>query len=76
MNTYWISDDSTNEVFWEHEWGKHGTCISTLDPNCYTDYQPTEEVPDFFNRTVSLFQSLPTYTWLSAAGITPSNSKT
>lgn len=76
MNTYWISDDSSNEVFWEHEWGKHGTCISTLDPQCYTDYQPTEEVPDFFNRTVSLFQSLPTYTWLSAAGITPSTSKT
>lgn len=60
----------------QHEWGKHGTCISTLDPDCYTNYKPTEEVPDFFNRTVSLFQSLPTYKWLSAAGITPSSSKT
>lgn len=76
MDTYWVSDSGTAESFWEHEWAKHGTCISTLDPNCYTSYQPTEEVPDFFNRTVSLFQSLPSYQWLSDAGITPSSSAT
>ncbi|KAK5132857.1 hypothetical protein LTR08_008573 [Meristemomyces frigidus] len=76
MQTYWVSDSGTAESFWEHEWGKHGTCISTLDPDCYTDYQPTEEVPQFFNRTVNLFKSLPTYEWLSAAGIVPSSSAT
>ena len=76
MDKYWPSDQGSSESFWEHEWGKHGTCISTLDPNCYTDYQPTEEVPDFFRRTVSLFKSLPSYDWLDAAGITPSTSKT
>ena len=76
MQTYWVSDSGTAESFWEHEWGKHGTCISTLDPDCYTSYQPTEEVPDFFNRTVSLFKSLPTYDWLNAAGITPSSTAT
>jgi len=76
MQTYWVSDSGTSESFWEHEWGKHGTCISTLDPSCYTDYQPTEEVPQFFNRTVNLFQSLPSYQWLSEAGITPSSSAT
>ena len=62
----------TDESFWEHEWGKHGTCISTLDPSCYVNYVPQEEVVDFFNRTVSLFQTLPTYQWLADAGITPS----
>ncbi|KAK4540885.1 hypothetical protein LTR36_008827 [Oleoguttula mirabilis] len=76
MTTYWASDSGTAESFWEHEWGKHGTCISTLEPSCYTDYQPTEEVPDFFNRTVNLFKSLPTYEWLSAAGVVPSSSAT
>ena len=75
MNTYWKNADGTDESFWEHEWSKHGTCISTLDPKCYSNYQPTEEVPDFFNRTVSLFQTLNSYQFLEKAGITPSTSK-
>ncbi|QIW96728.1 hypothetical protein AMS68_002246 [Peltaster fructicola] len=76
MNTYWTSNTGSAETFWEHEWGKHGTCISTLQPSCYTNYQPTEEVPDFFNKVVGLFKTLPTYQWLSDAGITPSSSQT
>ncbi|KAI1412236.1 ribonuclease T2-like protein [Hypoxylon sp. FL1857] len=76
MQTYWLPNDSTGEEFWEHEWGKHGTCVSTLEPKCFTDYQPTEEVSYFFNTTVSLFKTLPTYKWLADAGITPSSSKT
>lgn len=54
-------------------WGKHGTCYSTLNPSCYTDYTPQEEVVDFFNQTTSLFQTLPTYNWLADAGIYPSS---
>ncbi|KAF6235470.1 hypothetical protein HO173_006153 [Letharia columbiana] len=76
MDTYWVSDTGTNEAFWEHEWGKHGTCISTLEPDCYTDYTPQEEVVDFFNKVVTLFKTLPSYTWLSNAGIVPSSTTT
>jgi len=76
MQKYWKDYNGNDESFWEHEWSKHGTCISTLDPTCYPDYQPTQEVPIFFNRTVSLFQSLPSYTFLSDAGIVPSTSQT
>lgn len=76
MQTYWKDNTGNDETFWEHEWGKHGTCISTLKPSCYTNYQPTQEAVDFFKRTVSLFQTLPSYSWLSAAGIVPSSSKT
>ncbi|CAD6591898.1 MAG: ribonuclease T2-like [Alectoria sarmentosa] len=76
MDTYWVSDSGTNEAFWDHEWEKHGTCISTLEPDCYTDYTPQEEVVDFFNKVVTLFKTLPSYTWLSDAGIVPSSTTT
>ncbi|CAE6511625.1 unnamed protein product, partial [Rhizoctonia solani] len=26
---YWLNNNGTNEEFWEHEYNKHGTCIST-----------------------------------------------
>jgi len=77
MQTYWKDYNGNDESFWEHEFGKHGTCMSTLDPECYyPDYKPTEEVGDFFTRAVSLFKTLPTYDWLADAGIVPSTSKT
>lgn len=76
MQTYWKDDDGDDEVFWEHEWNKHGTCYSTLNPSCYTDYTAQEEVVDFFNTTTSLFQTLPTYQFLADAGIYPSSNET
>lgn len=76
MQTYWKTNSGTDETFWEHEWSKHGTCISTLDTDCYTNYKPTEEVVDFFTRTTDLFKNLTSYEWLAAAGITPSSSAT
>lgn len=62
MSTYWKDYQGNDESFWEHEWGKHGTCISTLKPSCYTGYTAQEEVPDFFQKTVDLFKGLDSYT--------------
>lgn len=76
MSTYWKDYKGDDESFWYHEWVKHGTCISTLEPKCYTDHKPTEEVVDYFQKAVDLFKSLPSYEWLKAAGIEPSTDKT
>jgi ribonuclease T2 len=76
MQTYWKDYQGDDETFWEHEWGKHGTCISTLNLSCYINYQPTQEVVDYFTTTVNLFKTLPSYQWLAAAGITPSSTAT
>ncbi|KIN04861.1 hypothetical protein OIDMADRAFT_192336 [Oidiodendron maius Zn] len=76
MNSYWVDINGQDESFWEHEWSKHGTCISTLDPSCYTSYTPTQEVPDFFQKAVDLFKTLDSYQILSNGGIVPSTTKT
>lgn len=76
MQKYWKDNAGNDESFWEHEWGKHGTCVSTLDPKCYIDYTPQEEVVDYFRKTVELFKSLDSYKFLAMAGIVPSTTQT
>ena len=74
MDTFWISQGSPNKDFWAHEFSKHGTCYSTFDIPCYgPKYREHEEVIDFFDTALSYYRKLPTYDWLAAAGIKPSN---
>ncbi|KAJ5970218.1 uncharacterized protein N7479_000136 [Penicillium vulpinum] len=76
MNDYWLDISGDDEDFWSHEWNKHGTCINTIEPSCYSGYTAQEEVGDYLQKTVDLFKNLDTYKALAAAGITPSTSKT
>ncbi|KAH2828439.1 hypothetical protein KXW08_004447 [Aspergillus fumigatus] len=76
MSDFWKDFRGDDEDLWEHEWNKHGTCISTLETTCYADYYPQQEVVDYFNKTVEIFQKLPTYQTLANAGIVPSHTET
>jgi len=77
MNKYWKDQNGNDESFWEHEWNKHGTCISTLEPKCFKGSRnPTPDVVAYFSKTVQLFQTLPTYPFLAASGIVPDAKKT
>ncbi|PKS05386.1 hypothetical protein jhhlp_008761 [Lomentospora prolificans] len=76
MQTYWKDYSGDDESFWEHEFDKHGTCMSPLEPSCYPNYQPGQEAVDYFKRTVKLFKTLPSYAWLAEAGIVPSETNT
>ncbi|KAK9723054.1 hypothetical protein K7432_002163 [Basidiobolus ranarum] len=72
MNTYWPSYKDDNGAFWEHEWAKHGTCVSTLDPDCYgSDYEEYEDMKDYFQTVLSLRAKYNFYGALAAAGIKP-----
>lgn len=61
MDTNWKDYQGDDESFWEHEWGKHGTCISTLDTTCYDNYKPQAEVVDYFEKAVELNKGLNSY---------------
>lgn len=61
MNIYWKDYKGDDEDFWEHEWGKHGTCISTLDPKCYSNNDSQQGVVDYFQKTTDLFGELDSY---------------
>ena len=76
MRTYWKDYQGSDASLWQHEWNKHGTCISTMETSCYSDYVFQEEVVDYFEKTVELFKQLPTYETLAAAGIIPTRERT
>lgn len=61
MSIYWKDNRGNDPYLWAHEWNKHGTCISTLGTRCYVNYIPRQEVVDYFNKTVEIFQKLPSF---------------
>ncbi|KAK8195181.1 putative ribonuclease T2 [Phyllosticta capitalensis] len=86
MRVYWrlcfqndpviTTTNGTDEQLWEHEWAKHGTCMTTIRPSCYANYTQYLELVQFLNEAVHLYKQLPSQDYLGACGIVPSNSTT
>ncbi|KAK7692451.1 hypothetical protein QCA50_004076 [Cerrena zonata] len=76
MHTFWKDNTGNDESFWEHEFNKHGTCISTLEPQCIQNFNNRNDVVIYIKRTISLFQILPTFEFLKRKGIVPSATQT
>lgn len=78
MSKYWINtlnsnvaDDSSIEL-WEHEYNKHGTCMNTIMPKCFTgDYQQWQSPVEFWKKTTKIWDDLNSYEFLSRQGIIP-----
>lgn len=87
MNQYWLALNGNDAQLWSHEWNKHGTCVSTLAPKCYSstikgergeeveDYVKGEDIVDFFTTTVDLWKQYNVFQALKEAGIQPSTTK-
>lgn len=76
MHQHWLSLNGDNNHLWSHEWNKHGTCISTLEPTCYPSADDSlEAVASYFTHAANLYSSLNTYATLASAGIVPSRQK-
>ncbi|PSR92168.1 ribonuclease T2-like protein [Coniella lustricola] len=77
MHKYWVAQNQASPDFWGHEFSKHATCYSTFDLPCYgPQYVEHEDVVDFFETAIAWYRTVPTYSWLAAAGIVPSNTTT
>lgn len=77
MENNWKDISGDDDKLWVHEFNKHGTCMSTLNPSCYDDDSPlNQNVIDFFQTTVDVWEQLPTYKFLTEAGIFPSETET
>ncbi|KAI9296315.1 base non specific RNase Rh [Neoconidiobolus thromboides FSU 785] len=74
MNTYWSSYNGDNPAFWQHEWGKHGTCYSVFSPDCYSAFERGQDARDYFSTALALRQKTDLYATLSNAGIIPGRS--
>jgi ribonuclease T2 len=65
MRKYWKTntrDGVDDEAFWKHEFDKHGTCMSTLEPRCYGKrYTEGIEEVQHFKATKKLFKRLDSF---------------
>ncbi|KFH47797.1 Ribonuclease Trv-like protein [Hapsidospora chrysogenum ATCC 11550] len=59
MKKRWVGLGQPSWILWAHEYSKHATCFSTFQEECYT--------------TIAYYRTLPSWGWLSAASIRPSN---
>ncbi|SCO04125.1 related to ribonucleases [Fusarium fujikuroi] len=74
MSKLWESPGGDNDELWQDQWAKHGTCFSSLSPECFSHYEVSEEAAPYFQKAMSLHKRLPTYEWLRDDGIIPSYS--
>jgi ribonuclease T2 len=74
LETYWPSlkctgsDDSCDDSFWSHEWGKHGTCAGY-------EISSMQSQEGYFGTTLELRSKYDLLTALKAANIEPSDSE-
>ncbi|OCF39256.1 hypothetical protein I317_06925 [Kwoniella heveanensis CBS 569] len=82
MNKYWKNLNQPDWVLWQHEYSKHATCFTTFDtgydgrPDCYGSlYANSTEAAliDYYEAAIKGFVQYPTYEWLEAEGVVPSN---
>ncbi|CAR28528.1 hypothetical protein ZYGR_0S01610 [Zygosaccharomyces rouxii] len=87
MQRYWKGLRGHDESLWIHEYNKHGTCVKTIRPNCYSrwdnqqikqsdqDYH-RQSVYDYYRISYNLYKKLNTSELLAEKGIIPSTEKT
>lgn len=92
LQKWWKSNNNNDQSLWVHEYNKHGTCINTMKPSCYSRWFENDSVKeenqdeyqklakrgiyDYFDISMKLYKHLNTFEFLSKHNITPSETET
>lgn len=69
LDLYWPSmNNINNNVFWKHEWQKHGTCATTVPE--------LDGLYNYFNKTLSIYLQHNITEYLQNSGVVPTSEKT
>lgn len=61
IRSVWRPTQGTYNDFWNYQWQKHGTCISTLAPTCPNQTDVKASIVHYMTRTMELFSQFDTY---------------
>jgi len=70
LRQHWPSSFNHHEIFWNHEWQTHGTCLGTLRKSTTPIATQANE---YFQLVVDIHQTLPIISWLRSNSVVPSN---
>ena len=56
MELFWKSNNNDDSSLWKHEYDKHGTCIKTMSPKCYSRWFDLDEDQEQNGQEVSWVQ--------------------
>lgn len=73
MRSNWVSFKGDNNKLWVHEFSKHGTCATTLNPSCFNDYKKYDDVVNYFNISMNTFLKEDVLSDLNNVNIVPTN---
>ncbi|KAI8920038.1 ribonuclease T2-like protein [Powellomyces hirtus] len=76
MRRVWMSADGNYNWIWSHEWNKHGTCMSTINPTCFPTQKPAQDRLAYFAASLALRKRFDLFKIFSAHDIIPSETTT
>ncbi|KAI8821292.1 ribonuclease T2-like protein [Fimicolochytrium jonesii] len=76
MNQHWVSYTGDNNVFWAHEWEKHGRCFTPAAKKCFPGFEDGQDLDKYFSYVLGLRNQFPIGAALENANITPGGSYT
>ncbi|KAJ9066442.1 hypothetical protein DSO57_1009427 [Entomophthora muscae] len=71
MEKYWVSDRNDNQGFWDHEWNKHGTCLSTVREECSRGKEDGPPHIRYFKTSLKEYKKYKVYDELTRNSVVP-----